>query len=389
MKKLFLILTLAFASYIVDAQIINLVKDDSYASTEDFDFFDALGQAGTLYNVKKLTVFDDGTAMISHTNENRYSLFDENGKHLKDIEIYFEDGKQKPINLQPVYGKINGLYFTRNNSIGHLYFFNDNGLIVKNICIDFSAYDMVAMANNKIALYGGTSWKKQWRYFVAILDVETEKYHLIYDDFEELTMFKDEYVIYSQALINHRIEMVKISDDILAFAAPDKGKLLLYNFKENSLIEKKLDWKPKTLSVDEQKRLQSESIKKYKRELANFQNNPDLQDHVERQREFVNMLENGMNYITGPLTVSWFTSAMKSNGDNILFFEDPEEEGKNMFQTYSVGQNKTISQNSFQCADFDLSITKNKFVIHNGYVYGIQKVKGSEEELRLVRFKMK
>ena len=39
MKKLFLILTLAFASYIVDAQTINLVKDDSYAVSDDF--FDA------------------------------------------------------------------------------------------------------------------------------------------------------------------------------------------------------------------------------------------------------------------------------------------------------------------------------------------------------------
>ena len=66
MKKLLLIITILFASYIIDAQTINLVKDASYAVSEDF--FDALGQAGTLYNVKKLTVFDDGTAMISHTN---------------------------------------------------------------------------------------------------------------------------------------------------------------------------------------------------------------------------------------------------------------------------------------------------------------------------------
>lgn len=387
MKKLFLILTLAFASYIVDAQTINLVKDNSYAIREDF--FDALGQAGTLYNVKKLTVFDDGTAMISHTNENRYSLFDENGKHLKDIEIYYEDGKKKPFNLQPVFGKINNLYFTGNNSNGIIYFFNDNGLIVKNICIDFSAYDMVPLDNNKIALSGGCSWGKQWRYFVAILDVNTEKYHIIYDDFEDLIMCSGDYVIYAQALTNHKIDMVKISNDVLAVATPDNGKILFYNFKESSLIEKELDWKPKTLSVEEQKRLQSESIKKYKRELVNFQNNPDLEHMAAKQKEFVDLLENGMNYITEPLTVSWFTSAMKGNGDNIIFFEYIEEAGKNSFHTYSVGQNKTISQNTFQCSDFDLSITKNKFVIHNGYVYGIQKVKGSEDEVRLVRFEMK
>ena len=83
MKKLFLILTLAFASYIVDAQTINLVKDNSYALSGDWTTI--------CDNAKKLTVFDDGTAMISHTNENRYSLFDKNGKLLKDIKIYYED----------------------------------------------------------------------------------------------------------------------------------------------------------------------------------------------------------------------------------------------------------------------------------------------------------
>ena len=107
------------------------------------------------------------------------------------------------------------------------------------------------------------------------------------------------------------------------------------------------------------------------------------------RKMFIKKLEDGMNHITEPLTISWFTSAMKGNGDNILFFEDPEEEGQNTFHTYSVGQNKSISQNSFQCTDFDLSITKSKFVVHNGYVYGIQKVKGSKNELRLVRFEMK
>ena len=322
MKKLLLIITILFASYIVDAQNINLVKDDSYASTEDFDFFDALGQAGTLYNVKKLTVFDDGTAMISHTNENRYSLFDKNGKHLKDIEIYFEDGKKKPFNLQPVFGKINNLYFTGNNSQGIIYFFNDNGLIVKDITIDFSSHEMIPLANNKIALFGGTSWTKQWRYFVTILDVNTEKYHIIYDDFEDSTFPQNDYTIYAKRLINHRIDMIKISDNVLAIAIPDNGKLLLYNFIESNLIEKKLDWKPKTLSVEEQQKMQSEAIEKYKKEFPNWSSGDmDPQTIAELQQEFVQRLENGMNYITEPLTLSWFTSAMKGNGDNIIFFE--------------------------------------------------------------------
>ena len=379
MKKLFLILTLAFASYIVDAQTINLVKDDSYAVNEDF--FDALGQAGTLYNVKKLTVFDDGTAMISHTNENRYSLFDENGKHLKDIEIYYEDGKKKPFNLQPVFGKINNLYFTGSNSNGIIYFFNDNGLIVNEITIDCSVYNMIPLDDNHIAFYGGTSWRTKWRDFVAILDINTGKYKIIFDYYEDTPSKNDDYYIYAKAHVNKRPEIFKVNDNLIV-AIPQEGVLKVFDFAGNKVSEHKLDWKPKTLSVEEQKKIQAKAIAKYKQEAADAEHNIYLNDFILR-------LENGMDHITQPLSLSKFTLAMKCNGDNIILFEYAEESGQNSFHTYSVGQNKTISQNSFQCADFDLSITKNKFVIHNGYVYGIQKVKGSNEEVKLVRFMMK
>ena len=380
MKKLLLIITILFASYIIDAQTINLVKDASYAVSEDF--FDALGQAGTLYNVKKLTIFDDGTSMISHTNENRYSLFDENGKHLKDIEIYYEDGKKKPFNLQPVFGKINNFYFTGSNSNGIIYFFNDNGLIVNEITIDCSVYNMITLNNNDIAFYGGTSWKTKWRDFVAILDVNTGKYKIIFDYFEDTPSKNDDYYIYAKAHVNKRPEILKVNDNLIV-AIPQEGVLKVFDFAGNKISEHKLDWKPKTLSVEEQKKIQADAIAKYKQEAADTENNPDL------FKDFISRLENGMDHITQPLSLSKFTLAIKGNGDNIIFFEYAEESGQNSFHTYSVGQNKTTSQNSFQCADFDLSITKNKFVIHNGYVYGIQKVKGSNEELRLVRFEMK
>lgn len=378
MKKLFLILALAFASYIVDAQTINLVKDESYAVNEDF--FDALGQAGTLYNVKKLTVFDDGTAMISHTNENRYSLFDENGKHLKDIEIYYEDGKKKPFNLQPVFGKINNLYFTGSNSNGIIYFFNDNGLIVNEITIDCSVNNMIPLDDNHIAFYGGTSWRTKWRDFVAILDINTGKYKIIFDYYEDTPSKNDDYYIYAKAHVNKRPEIFKVNDNLIV-AIPQEGVLKVFDFAGNKVSEHKLDWKPKTLSVEEQKKIQAKAIAKYKQEAADAEHNIDFNDFILR-------LENGMDHITQPLSLSKFTLAIKGNGDNIIFFEYAEESGQNSFHTYSVGQHKTISQNTFQCSDFDLSITKNKFVIHNGYVYGIQKVKGSEE-LRLVRFLMK
>lgn len=380
MKKLLLIITILFASYIVDAQTINLVKDESYAVSADW--------TKICDNAKKLTVFDDGTAMISHTNENRYSLFDKNGKLLKDIKIYFEDGKKKPFNLQPVFGKINNLYFTGTNSQGIIYLFNDNGLIVKEITVDCSVYNMIPLDDNHIAFYGGTSWRTKWRDFVAILDINTGKYKIIFDYYEDTPSKNDDYYIYAKAHVNKRPEIFKVNDNLIV-AIPQEGVLKVFDFAGNKVSEHKLDWKPKTLSVEEQKKMQSDAIEKYKKEFDIWQKYPNPEKLAEKQQEFVKQLENGMNHITEPLTISWYSSAIKGNGDNIIFFEYIEEAGKNSFHTYSVGQNKTISKNSFQCTDYDLSITKNKFVIHNGYVYGIQKVKGTEDELRLVRFEMK
>lgn len=373
MKKLLLIITILFASYIIDAQTINLVKDESYAVGGDW--------AKICDNAKKLTVFDDGTAMISHTNENRYSLFDKNGKLLKDIKIYFEDGKKKPFNLQPVFGKINNLYFTGTNSQGIIYFFNDNGLIVNEITVDCSVYNMIPLDDNHIAFYGGTSWRTKWRDFVAILDINTGKYKIIFDYYEDTPSKNDDYYIYAKAHVNKRPEIFKVNDNLIV-AIPQEGVLKVFDFAGNKVSEHKLDWKPKTLSVEEQKKIQAKAIAKYKQEAADAEHNINFNDFILR-------LENGMDHITQPLSLSKFTLAMKCNGDNIILFEYAEESGQNSFHTYSVGQHKTISQNTFQCSDFDLSITKNKFVIHNGYVYGIQKVKGTEDELRLVRFLMK
>lgn len=379
MKKLLLIITLMLTSYIVDAQIINLVKDDSYAVSNNWsEIFD---------NFKKLTVFDDGTAMISHANENRYSLFDKNGKWLKDIKIYFEDGKKKPFNLQPVFGKINNLYFTKNNSQGKIYFFNDNGLIINEITVDCSIHDMIPLNEKNIAIYGGVSWKTQWRDFIAILDIETGKYKIIFDCFEDITGKKSDYSIYAKAHLNKKPGVVKVADNLIV-ATPMDGVMKIYDFDGNKISERKFDWNQKTLSVDEQKKMQSEAIKKYKKEFPIWQSSPDPDKMAEIQQDFVKRLEKGMDYITEPLSLSWFTMAINGAGENILYFEDAEETGQNKFHKYSMEQGRTLSENSFQCAEFNLEITKNRFIIKNGYIFGVQELKDSKGELRLVRFKL-
>ena len=128
MKKLFLIITCFFASvYLADAQQLNLVADAAYGKSNDWDkIFDTYYD--TFYDMpiglrKNLVVLHDGKAIVSHATRNRYSLFDENGKFLKDIKLHFIDESRKPYNIQHVAGEINGMFFTYANNMGDIYFF--------------------------------------------------------------------------------------------------------------------------------------------------------------------------------------------------------------------------------------------------------------------------
>jgi len=395
MKKLILIVSFLFASLAIDAQVVNLVQDKDYAVGNDWTrIFD---------NFKKLTVFDDGTAMISHTNENRYSLFDADGKFLKDIRIYYENDTKKPRNIQPVMGMIGKLYFTSANNMGDIYFFDQSGLIVNDIRIDYQALDMIALDDSHIGVYGSTSWKSKQRYFVSVLDVNTGKYKIVYDYFKADfgASAGDDYYVYANAFVKDKPDIAKVNDNLIV-SFSDAGKIRIYSPSGNFIEEKQLDWQPKALSVDEQKVIQNKVIGRYKGKLEAYQKKTmfksedgtvyaeyDNKALSDRAQTLVTMLEKGMDHITEPITIGLFTSSIKGTADNVLYFEDAEEQGRNKFRTYSITQGKTISENTFQCDDFDIVITKNRFVVSNGFVYGVQKVKGDDGELRLVRFEMK
>ena len=100
MKKLFLIIGLAIATcFQVDAQVIQLISDETYGAGNNWDkIFDTYYDTvmGRPYGLRKqLVLFDDGKAIVSHATRNRYSLFDSNGKFLKDRRVViYKNGRQ-------------------------------------------------------------------------------------------------------------------------------------------------------------------------------------------------------------------------------------------------------------------------------------------------------
>lgn len=393
MKNLLLIIVLALAScFQVDAQVITLVADETYGNGNDWDkifdtYYDTLD--GRPYGLrKKLVVFDDGKAIISHATRNKYSLFDSNGKFLKDITLYFPDKGKKPRNLQPVEGKLGDLYFTRANNTGDIYLFDDKGLIVKELKIKYQALEMLALDDHHIAIFGGTSWTSKWRHFVSVLDTKTGKEKILCDVFEDMDAdFESKgYYIYTESRRNDmkgHWQIAKV-DGKLIVSNPIDGLVRTYDFSGNKLSEKLLDWEPQILSVEEQIALQNAQIQNLKDELPNVTDERILPKY----KELISYCEKGIQHIKEPINMGWFTMAIKGNDDNILFFGDAEEAGKNTFRTYSVSKGQSISEGSFQCEDYNLALTKKRFVCHNGFYYGIQELKDCKGmPLRLVRFK--
>jgi hypothetical protein len=201
------------------------------------------------------------------------------------------------------------------------------------------------------------------------------------------TDLKDKgYFIYTESKRNDmkgRWQIAKVNNKLIV-TNPIDGLVRTYDFNGNKISEKLLDWEPQTLSVKEQIALQNARIKDLKDELPR-----ETEERVLRYyNDLITYYENGIPHIKESINMGWFTMAIKGNDDNILFFDDAEEVGKNTFHVYSVSKGQSISTGSFQCEDYDLALTKKRFVCHGGYYYGVQVLKNCDGmPLRLVRFR--
>ena len=268
-------------------------------------------------------------------------------------------------------------------------FFDVNGLIIKELKIDFLSLEMLALDDSHIAIYGSTSWTTKDRYFISILDINTGKYKIIYDSFKERNMFSANDYIISNKNIFHSPQMLKVNDKLVIVHLSD-DILRIFDFYGNKISEKRLDWPQKILSVEQQIKKQRDRIASSKKTLAAIQSGPDNEYkkvNIDKGKATIRQLENGLEYIKEPVEIGWGTIAMTDSDGNILIFDEIEETGKNSFHVYNLEKGTTTSVNSFNCDGYDLAITKKRLVFHKGYVYGIQELSNYDgKPLRLVRF---
>ena len=389
MKRIMFIISIMFFVNNISAQslmdlykkgTVKLIPDETYAQHNDWDkvfetYYD------TLYNRpmgdrKSIVLMPNGSVVVNHAYKNYYSLFDSNGKFVKEFGVTNHSGKQlKKTNA--IQGIIGNHFFTGLDNMGKMLCFDFTGKYIKTLTLDYMAHDMIPLPDNKIAVVGWVIWKDGFRDLISIVDYNTNKEKIVWDHFSK------------SIRSNHRPNIAFVKNRLIA-TFPSSGDIFIYDVKGNLLSKDKANWKRSYISVEEQKESQRKEIEELKKRgnLEKYEGRVFVNGE-KVTKNIIEIMNENLNKITEPLPLPLFLAIIKDTDDNLLFFEAPKENGANKFNVWVYDNGgKFVGQCSFECDQYDLSITPSKMIFHNGYIYSLQKLKNTTgNPLRLVRFK--
>ena len=427
MKKYFILVCVMFLLHNLSAQplldiykkgVVKLVPDTEYAQGNQWEkvfetYYDTLYHR-PMGNRKSIIMMPNGSVVVNHAYRNYYSLFDPNGKFVKEFGIKNSAGKQFQ-KTNAIEGIINNNFFTGLDNMGKMICFDFNGNYVKTLTLNYMTKGMIPMNNNKIAVVGWVIWKDRFRDFVSIVDYTTNKEKIIWEQFTDSEITSDGKKINKRPLFNYSYYFKKggaiscntmpytkstgiNSSPQLAFvnnqlivALPHIGEILTFDINGNLKSKDKFTWGKNYISIEEQKEIQRKAIESYSNRKENLIASCGSENENVKAIEFMlTQMKEDLDIITTPIPVPVFANLIKDSDGNLLFFEIPENAGDNKFNVWVYQDGgKFVCQSSFECDDYNLSITPSKMVFHKGYIYSLQTLKEVEgNPLRLVRFKL-
>ncbi|MFO7657089.1 MAG: hypothetical protein R6W78_08480 [Bacteroidales bacterium] len=389
---------------------VKLVPDIEYAQGNDWDnvfrsYYD------TIYNKpmgkrKSLILLPDGSAIINHAYRDYRTKFSSTGKYEKEFTI--EKAGHKAIK-----GVINGnTLFTGLGNMGKMTCSDFNGKFRKTLTLNYMTKDIIALNNGKFAVVGWVIWAEKFRTFISIVDYETNKEKVIWEHFDDREFSSDGKKLNNREPFNYSIKLkeggmiscitmpyskqtgkgippqITTVKNELIVTIPNTGEILVYNLEGNLKSKSIIDWQNSTISVDEQKAIQQKAIDDYKAYIE--KGDKRVQNNIEAYKEMISEMEEDLKKIKTPIAKPSFSNIIKDSDGNVLFFEIPEEKNANIFHVWIYNQvGQFAAKCTFVCDDYDLSISSNKMVFKDGYIYGLQTLKETNgNPLRLVRFKL-
>lgn len=389
---------------------VKLVPDTEYAQGNDWNtifrsYYD------TLYNKpmgmrKSLVLLPDGSVIVNHAYRDYRTKFSPDGKYEKEFVIEKAGHKS-------VMGVINGnTLFTGLDNMGKMTCTDINGKYIKTLTLDYMTNNIIALNNGKFAVVGWVIWSEKFRTFVSIVDYETNKEKVIWDHFTDRSISSSGKILNNRQPFNYTIKLkeggmiscttmpyskstgkgippqITTLNNELIVAIPNTGEILVYDLNGNLKSKSKIDWPNSNISVEEQKAIQQKAIDRYKAYIEN--GDEMVQKNLDAYKQMISEMEEDLEKINAPLAKPSFSNILKDSDGNVLFFEIPEEKNANIFHVWVYNQGgQFVTKCTFVCDDYELNISSSKMVFRDGYIYGLQIIKETEENpLRLVRFKL-
>ena len=425
MKKLTIALLMALMASTVMSQnlidiykkgTVKLVPDTEYGVGNNWDkvfksYNDKYGEK-PIGQRKKITVLPDGSVVVDHYYRDYFTRFSPNGKFVKEFSITKNDGSTIK-DTRGINGIVNdNIFFGGVDKIGRMFCFDFNGNYQKTLKLDYMIKQAISLPNGKIVVVGWVLWKEKIRDFVSIIDYETNEEKIIWDHFtdrsncppaENCKLFHYGYAFksrgmvslstmpYADALGMQSPPKIESIGDNLVIAYPGTGEIVICNLDGKAISKTQMNGVTNFISVEEQKEIQKKAIEKYKSlNKPIFAGWASEEENKEALQSMVKQMEDDLTKIKDPIKLPYFSNIIKDSDGNLLIFEFPKEENANKFNVWVIKNGgEVVCQSTFVCDDYDLEINPSKFVFHNGYVYGLQKLKNAEGvPLRLQRFKL-
>ena len=397
---------------------VKLTPEASYGEGNDWtNVFDSYNDYWTTPNLdtKKYAVdrmsivlMPDGSVVVNHPKRLYASKFGPDGKFQAHFSITDKSGKTKE--NRNIKGIINRHFFTEADNMGQILCCDFNGNYVKTLKVNYMVRDIIPMTDSKLAVSGIVLWKGKTRILVSILDYNTNEEKIVWDTFQEdgtkLTIMIDENTDRDRSYFYERIKVpsfgyaafddgrnagypiIQYANNRLVVALPSSGEIRLYDASGKLQKSQQAEWLANSVSVEEQKEMLRNSIETYQKTALTDKVSKELAE--EARKQIVTNLTERIEKINKPIVLPKFSNVLKDSDGNLLFFEFPKEKGRNKFNVWIFRDGGQFEcQSSFECDEFDLSITPAKMVFHNGYIYALQKAKNVDGiPLRLVKFRL-
>jgi hypothetical protein len=166
----------------------------------------------------------------------------------------------------------------------------------------------------------------------------------------------------------------------LIVGLPHSGEIMMYDVNGKLASKERIEWGRNFISVAEQKEIQQKAIEKYSTQIDQIWAglNATSTEKAKVAEALVKEMKADLDKITTPIPIPVFSNMIKDSDGNLLFFEMSEKEDTNKFNVWVFQNGGTfVCQSSFECDDYDLSITPSKMVFHNGYIYALQNLKNA------------